>query len=86
MVVYADIDEAGAQAAAEASRAFATNPQYQAKGLRIDVTDPKSVDEAVETVAKEFGRIDYLINSAGASRSSLPPKAEVKMLTWSSLD
>src|ERR671938_621232 len=33
--------------------------------LRLDVTDNKSVNEAIEKVANEQGRIDVLVNNAG---------------------
>ncbi len=33
--------------------------------VAIDVTSPESVEAAVESVMKQFGRIDVLINSAG---------------------
>lgn len=33
--------------------------------LRIDVSEDEEIDAAYETVAKEFGRVDVLINNAG---------------------
>lgn len=33
--------------------------------LTLDVTDPESIDQALETVLQSFGRIDVLINNAG---------------------
>lgn len=38
--------------------------------IEVDVTDSKSVAQMVETVRKEFGRIDILVNSAGAGWAS----------------
>lgn len=37
----------------------------KAIGVRCDITDTAMVEEAVDTVMKEFGRIDILINNAG---------------------
>ncbi|MFI1753907.1 oxidoreductase [Streptomyces sp. NPDC020571] len=37
----------------------------RALALRLDVTDPESVADAVEAAEKEFGRIDVLVNNAG---------------------
>lgn len=38
--------------------------------IEVDVTDSKSVAQMVETARKEFGRIDILVNSAGAGWAS----------------
>lgn len=37
----------------------------KAVGIRCDITDTDNVNEAVDTIIKEFGRIDILINNAG---------------------
>lgn len=33
--------------------------------LQLDVTDNKSIENAVEHVSQKFGRLDVLINNAG---------------------
>lgn len=38
--------------------------------IEVDVTDSKSVAQMVETARKEFGRVDILVNSAGAGWAS----------------
>ncbi|GAA3754125.1 glucose 1-dehydrogenase [Microbacterium kribbense] len=38
-------------------------------GVRMDVTDPTSVDEVVAHVAGRYGRIDVLVNDAGWDRA-----------------
>jgi NAD(P)-dependent dehydrogenase (short-subunit alcohol dehydrogenase family) len=40
----------------------------RAIALPVDVTDPQSVQQAVEAVVAEFGRIDILVNNAGIHR------------------
>jgi 3-oxoacyl-[acyl-carrier protein] reductase len=37
----------------------------------VDVTDRASVDSWVESILKEYGRIDFLVNNAGIVRDSL---------------
>ncbi len=64
-IAFADIDEKAAQYTAESSRKLATNTDYRAIALHVDVTDRTSVQALVAAVQKEFGRIDYCVNSAG---------------------
>ena len=49
------------EVAAEISKEFGV----KAIGVKCDITDTANVEEAVDTVMKEFGRIDILINNAG---------------------
>ncbi|MDZ4701241.1 MAG: SDR family oxidoreductase [Rhodothermales bacterium] len=60
-VVVADIDEA---AAAETVRLI-EEKEGHAKAVPLDVTDKRAVEELVEQVANEYGRLDYLFNNAG---------------------
>lgn len=41
------------------------------RGLRLNVTDPASVDAAVKAVTQEFGAPTILINNAGITRDNL---------------
>jgi 2-deoxy-D-gluconate 3-dehydrogenase len=59
-VLVADIDEEGATLVAE---------EIQDDGLlatpaRVDITDPISVDKLIETVLREYGGLNILVNSA----------------------
>lgn len=47
----------------------------------VDVTDPKSVDGAIDQVVAHFGRIDILVNSAGVV--ALDPAEQVTDSDWS---
>jgi NAD(P)-dependent dehydrogenase (short-subunit alcohol dehydrogenase family) len=66
-VVYADNDHEGAIAAAEESKRYATNQDYRALALHVDVSNASSVQSMVDRTVREFSRIDYSVNAAGAS-------------------
>ncbi len=40
-------------------------------GIRLDVTNPDQVKNAVKQVVQEFGNIDILVNNAGITRDGL---------------
>lgn len=56
--------------AAAISEAFAA-AGVAGKGMALDVTDPKSCDAVLESVAAEFGPITILVNNAGITRDNL---------------
>src|SRR5207244_1588886 len=60
-VVLADINAAGAEAAAAAIRASGG----AASAVRLDVTDAEGVRRLVEETAAEHGRLDLMFNNAG---------------------
>ena len=64
-VAVTDLRAEDAQAVAESINA-AGGPQTIA--LHLDVTDPESVQRAVEATVTKFGRIDILVNNAGIHR------------------
>ena len=51
-----------------------------AKAFACDVSDPRSVQAAVEAVAESFGHIDVAVNSAGIV--ALAPAAELGLDAW----
>ena len=57
MVVYTDVDESGARAAA------ARTPGSVSSGL--DVTKPQDIAKVIDKVLSESGRLDILVNNAG---------------------
>jgi 2-deoxy-D-gluconate 3-dehydrogenase len=59
-VAVVDLNDSASQAAAESL----TNSGYKALALPTNITQPHSVNEAVEQVLSTFGRIDILVNSA----------------------
>jgi len=75
VVVLADLDAEGAEAAAEAIRCAGG----RTRGVKLDVTDREAFAELVEDVVREEGRLDYLFNNAGIGVTGevrdLPPGA-----------
>lgn len=69
-MAFADLNEQGAQEAAAESKKYATNANYQSLVIKVDVADENVVQHMVDAVVKEFGRIDYAVNSAGVKASS----------------
>lgn len=76
-VAVADIDEEGAhreatRIAGEGGHAF---------GVRVDVSDPASAREMVETVVHRTGRLDILVNNAGINGPTVPV-VDVSVEEW----
>ena len=69
-MILADINEQKAQETAEESSKFATNPDFRAIAISVDVTDPTSVQHMIDIAFEEFGRVDYNVNTAGVSAVS----------------
>ena len=63
MVVFADLDASGAEAAAEKARKAGA----KAIGVSVDVAERDQVKKMVERTVAEFGRIDILFNNAGVN-------------------
>jgi 3-oxoacyl-[acyl-carrier protein] reductase len=53
------------------------------RGLRLDVTDPVSVEATVKTVTQEFSAPSILVNNAGAARDNL--LLRMKEEEWASI-
>lgn len=70
-VIFADINHEGVQAAAEESRKYARHAEYRALAIKVDISNAESVQSLVASTMKEFGRIDYAVNSAGVLDSCL---------------
>ena len=71
-VAFADLDEGSAERAAGESLALATNADYRAISIHVDVTRETDVEAMVRTARAEFGRIDYAVNCAGVGSPSRP--------------
>ena len=75
-VAVVDLNASGSQAVAEAL----TNSGYQTLAFPTDITQPDSVNAAVEQVVATLGRIDILVNSA-ALDPKFDPEAINKGIT-----
>jgi NAD(P)-dependent dehydrogenase (short-subunit alcohol dehydrogenase family) len=67
-VVLADLNIEGAEAAA----ADLVSRGGAAAGIRVDVSDPSSVEAAVSFVAERFGGLDLAVNNAGLAAPAKP--------------
>jgi 2-dehydro-3-deoxy-L-rhamnonate dehydrogenase (NAD+) len=67
-IAVADIDEEAAGRQAERLRRSGGD----AFVVRVDVADPASAREMVETVVSRTGRVDVLVNNAGIAGTSVP--------------
>ncbi len=75
-VAVADVDADGAAAVAASVEAAGC----RALGLGVDVRDRQSVQRAVLSVERTFGRIDILVNGAGVMRPT--PVLEISETEW----
>lgn len=66
-VIFADLDVEGAQKVADESKQGAKHAEYRALAVQLDIANEASVQSLVATTLKEFGRVDYAVNSAGVS-------------------
>lgn len=66
-VVVADLNTDGSKETVAQAKAVATNPNFQAEVVEVDVASEESVKAAVARTVELFGRIDYAIHSAGVS-------------------
>lgn len=66
-IAFADINEQKAKETAEKSKNLAVNQDYRVITFAVDITNPSSVQRLVDSVGKDFGRIDHCVNAAGVS-------------------
>ncbi|RYC56902.1 hypothetical protein CHU98_g9311 [Xylaria longipes] len=59
------MNESMAKASSEERKKYASNKNYQTTTFVMNVQDNKSVQDMVDYVVKEFGRLDYAVNPAG---------------------
>ncbi|TGO29679.1 hypothetical protein BPAE_0012g00340 [Botrytis paeoniae] len=81
-VVFTDIDSEGAKTSAEKSKEFATSSKYQCFTIQVNVADADSVQSMVDWMVEKFGRIDYVVHSAGLEATSLKPTSDVDIVNF----
>src|SRR5712692_1721882 len=67
-IAVADVDEVAASAQAERIRSLGGG----AFSVRLDVQDPRSPGQAMETILEHEGRLDILVNNAGVAGLAAP--------------
>ncbi|KAL8949408.1 MAG: hypothetical protein Q9222_004477 [Ikaeria aurantiellina] len=72
-IAVADLNVSKAKEVAEKSKSLAANPDYRTVVIHVDVTNPESVQQMVDTTMKELGRIDYNVNAAGIDNDYYEP-------------
>ncbi len=78
VVMLADIDETAVRrVAAELAEQGTDSPS----ALRIDVSDPGSVEEALDLVGAKHGRLDLAVNAAGIT-GHLVPCGQYELADW----
>ena len=78
VVVATDIDLAAAEKTVETLKVYEGNAPHMA--LRLDVTDRKSIDAAVEKAYETYGHLDIVCNNAGVS--SMAPFEDLTEEEW----
>ncbi len=84
-VATVDLDEAGL----EETRKEAEQAKGQIKTVTANVTKHEDVQRVVDSVVKEYGRLDILINNAGITRDGLTTRikdGEVKFMSEENWD
>ena len=77
-IAIAELDEARGTAVADAVNAEGGSALFVA----TDVTQPESVEAAVNQCANDFGQLDVLLNCAGGSIAADKPVTEVDLEVW----
>lgn len=67
-VVVADLDS-------NSSQEFAESLPTRSIGVKLDVTDKSSVEEMLQTIIDQFGKVDVLVNNAAINDMFENPKA-----------
>ncbi len=67
-VVVADLNAAGAQASADQVIELG----FEASAQQLDVTDPSSVQAAVDAALERYGQLDILVSNAGIAGKAAP--------------
>ncbi|KAI0016761.1 hypothetical protein F4780DRAFT_661738 [Xylariomycetidae sp. FL0641] len=78
-LMVADVNLDAALKTAEEAKLVATNPKFDFKAIRVDVSQQNSVREAIATMTATFGRIDYCVNGAAITGHSFCSISEMDL-------
>ena len=67
----------GAARACEKAKGLASNAEFKAMAVKLDVADSQSVQSLVDLAVSEFGRIDYLVNATGVCATQPYPNINI---------
>ncbi|KAI1084990.1 hypothetical protein F5B20DRAFT_575457 [Whalleya microplaca] len=84
-LLVADINLEAATKTALDSKAVATNPDFRAEAIQIDVTVQESVQHATTHMVETFGRIDYCVNGAAITSSEFEGVADASFTQFKSV-
>ena len=84
-VLIGDLYLDAANSVADECRAVATNKDFRAEGISVDVTHEYSVRRMFKRMVELFERIDYCVNCAGVSAIANPIHSILAFLTGASL-
>ncbi|KAF3018786.1 hypothetical protein E8E14_000563 [Neopestalotiopsis sp. 37M] len=84
-VLVADINIEGAEETVKEIKAVATNPDFRAESIKIDVSLEESVKAAISHAVEKFGRIDYSVHCAGVPGGTFDPVSEAKFTDFKRL-
>ncbi|KAI1324120.1 oxidoreductase [Xylariaceae sp. FL0255] len=82
VVVFADMDDTTATTSSEESKEHATNKDYKTAIFKMDARDEKSVQDMVDFVVGQFGRLDYAVNAAGVGSGVQVPLVETDIANF----
>ncbi|KAI1179817.1 3-oxoacyl-reductase [Nemania sp. FL0916] len=89
VVVCADLKLEAAQETVELCKSRkrpGDQGSLEATAHQVDVRDETSVDRLLDGVAKTYGRIDILVNTAGFGAANQTPIRDMSLADWRSLD
>ncbi|KAJ5100499.1 Glucose/ribitol dehydrogenase [Penicillium angulare] len=85
-LVCADINLTAAQETAKASYELSVKEGYEATAHEVDVRLEAQVQELVESIKKQYGRIDICVTSAGTGAADQTPISDMSLETYRSMD
>lgn len=67
-VALIDVNSEPLQLALEKVKSASPRPDFIATAHVLDITDEAAVEQTIDRIHQEFGRIDYAVNNAGVTK------------------